>query len=190
MTTALERAVGSLARFLEARRIPYMLIGGIANLVWGEPRATLDVDVSVLVEEDAWPGLIAGLRQRFHVIPKDAQGFLRETHVLPLETDAGVRLDLVWARLPYEHKAIARATVEEVLGQRVRVCRPEDLIIHKIVSERPKDREDVRAIIHHQGPRLDRRALTRTVSALARALHRPELSTFLTACFRQRRQPS
>ena len=186
MITALERAVGSLARFLDAHRVPYMLIGGIANLVWGEPRATLDVDVSVLVEEEAWAGLITELRQVFRVIPKDARGFLHDTHVLPLETDEGVRLDLIWARLPYEHKAIARATIEEVLGQRMRVCRPEDLIIHKIVSERPKDREDVRAIIHHQGPRLDQRYLTRTVGALARALHRPDLSAFLAACFRAR----
>lgn len=72
----------------------------------------------------------------------------------------------------------------------MRVCRPEDLIIHKIVSERLKDREDVRAIIRQQGPRLDRRALTRSVGALARALHRPDLSTFLTACFRHQRPPS
>ena len=38
---ALERAVALITRFLEERRVPYMLIGGIANLVWGEPRSTL-----------------------------------------------------------------------------------------------------------------------------------------------------
>lgn len=182
---ALERAVGSLASFLEQRRVPYMLIGGIANLVWGEPRSTLDVDAAVLVEETAWPGLIAALRQQFRVIPKEALAFLRETHVLPIQTEDGVRIDLVWARLPYEHKAIARATVEEVAGHHVRVCRPEDLIIYKIVSERPKDREDVRAIVRHQGPRLDRRYLTQNVRSLSQALDQPELLTFLNACFRR-----
>jgi hypothetical protein len=85
MSSALERAVGSLARFLDERQIPYMVIGGIANLVWGEPRSTLDVDAAVLVEEAAWPGLIAGLRARFRVLPKDAPAFLRDTHVLPVE---------------------------------------------------------------------------------------------------------
>ena len=181
---ALERAVGSLARFLEAARVPYMVIGGIANLVWGEPRSTLDVDATVLVDEAAWPALVVKLRKRFRVIPKAPLAFVRQTHVLPVETVDGVRIDLIWAQLPYEHRAIARATTEEVAGHRVRVCRPEDLIIHKIVSERPKDREDVRAIVRHQGRRLDRRYLTQTVRALSRALDQPELLTFLNACFR------
>jgi hypothetical protein len=145
--SALEQAVGLLARFLEERHIPYMIIGGIANLVWGEPRSTLDVDASVLVEENDWPDLIKELGSVFRIIPQRPLAFLRDTHVLPIETNEGVRVDLLWAKLPYEHKAIARATTEEVAGCRARVCRPEDLIIHKIISERPKDREDVRAIV-------------------------------------------
>ena len=181
---ALERAIGALARFLEERRVPYMIIGGIANLVWGEPRSTLDVDVAVLVEEAAWPALVLKLRKHFRIIPTAPLAFLRQTHVLPVETKDGIRIDLVWAQLPYEHRAIARATTEEVAGHRVRVCRPEDLIIQKIISERPKDREDVRAIVRHQGRRLDRRYLTQTVRALSRALDQPELLTFLSACFR------
>ena len=182
---ALERAIGSLARFLDEQQVPYMLIGGIANLVWGEPRSTLDVDASVLIEESAWPAFIKTLRRTFRVIPKHPIAFLQETHVLPIETDDGVRLDIIWARLPYEHKAIARATVEDVAGHRVRVCRPEDLIIHKIISERPKDYEDVRGIVRHQGQRLDRRYLTQTVRSLSKALDQPDLPAFLNACFRQ-----
>ena len=184
---ALEQAVGSLARFLEEQHVPYMVIGGIANLVWGEPRSTLDVDASVLVEEATWPEFMKALRRSFHVIPKNPLGFLRDTHVLPVETAEGVRIDLLWARLPYEHKAIARATMEEVAGCRVRVCRPEDLIIHKIVSDRSKDREDVRAIVRHQGSRLDRRYLNQAIRDLSRALDQPELLIFLNECFRQPR---
>ena len=183
--TALERAVGAIARFLEERQVPYMLIGGIANLIWGEPRSTLDVDASVLVEEDAWPNLVDALRKVFRVVPKAPLAFLRDTHVLPVETSDGIRIDLLWAKLPYEHKAIARATLEEVAGYRVRICRPEDLVIHKIISERPKDREDVRNIVRHQASRLDRHYLTQAVRSLARALDQPELLAFLNECFRQ-----
>jgi len=179
---ALERAVSSLARFLDERRVPYMIIGGVANLVWGEPRATLDVDASVLVEDAAWPGLFAELRRSFRLIPRDPQGFLQETHVLPLETRDGVRLDLIWAQLPYEYKAIARAVVEEVGGVRVRVCRPEDLIVHKILADRPKDREDVRAVVRQQAGRLDRRYVTDAVRDLSAALDRPDLLQFLEDC--------
>lgn len=184
---ALEEAVGVMARFLEARQVPYMVIGGIANLIWGEPRATLDVDVTVLVEEASWPELITDLGIRFHLIPNRPLAFLRETHVLPIETDAGVRIDLLWARLPYEYKAIAQARVEAIAGQRVRVCRPEDLIIHKIISERPKDREDVQAVIRAQGSRLDQAYLRHTIRELATALSKPDLLAFLNACLRATR---
>ncbi len=180
---ALELALGTLVRFLEERRVPYMVIGGIANLVWGEPRATLDIDVSVLVEEAGWRDLIRELRKNFQIMPRNPVAFLRDTHVLPIETSEGVRIDLLWAMLSYEHKAIARATLEEVAGHRVRVCRPEDLIIHKIISERPKDRQDVEAIVRHQGARLDRAYLTRMVAGLAQALDRPDILAFLKACF-------
>ena len=184
---ALELALGALARFLEERQVPYMVIGGIANLVWGEPRATLDVDASVLVEEAAWPELIRELRHAFRVIPREPVAFLRETHVLPLETRDGIRIDLLWATLPYEHKAIARATMEEVAGHRVRVCRPEDLVIHKMVADRPKDREDVRAIVRLHGSRLDRKYLSGVMRQIAHALDRPDLLAFLSACFRRQR---
>jgi predicted nucleotidyltransferase len=183
--SGLERALDSIVRFLDERRIPYMIIGGVANLVWGEPRATIDVDASVLVEAPAWPGIIRALRRIFRVVPKDPMAFLEETSVLPVQTAEGVRVDLLWARLPYEHKALARATLEDVAGRRVRVCTPEDLILHKIVSERSKDQEDVRAIVRQQAHRLDRGYLSGAVRELARALDRPDLLTFLTACFRE-----
>ncbi len=184
--TALERAVGAIAQFLEARGIPYMVIGGIANLIWGHARATFDVDVSVLVEEQAWQELIAGLRSAFRVIPQDPIRFLRDTHVAPVEAPEGIRINLVWARLPYEQKAIARAISEEIGGYRVRVCRPEDLIIHKILSDRPKDREDVRGIVRQQAARLDRPYLFQVVRELGGALGRQDLKGFLDACFRDR----
>ena len=34
----------SIADVLSGIGIPYMVIGGMANAVWGEPRATLDID--------------------------------------------------------------------------------------------------------------------------------------------------
>lgn len=188
--TNLERALGALLRFLEERRIPYMIIGGIANLIWGEPRATLDVDAVVLVEDDAWPDLIKDLREEFRLLPRDPLAFLKELHVLPIETHDGTRIDLIWATLPYEHKAIARAIMEEVAGHRARVCRPDDLIIYKILSERSKDREDVRAIVRHQRTRLDRRYLTRTLRAIERTLGRSDLVPLLATYLRQARAPS
>lgn len=37
---------------LESLQIDYAIVGGIANAIWGEPRATIDVDVTVSVNEE------------------------------------------------------------------------------------------------------------------------------------------
>ena len=37
-------ALRRLKEFLEAHGIPYMVIGGVANSVWGQPRYTHDGD--------------------------------------------------------------------------------------------------------------------------------------------------
>ena len=49
--TPLDHAVRDITRVLESLRIAYAIIGGIANAVWGEPRATIDVDVTIAVDE-------------------------------------------------------------------------------------------------------------------------------------------
>ncbi len=33
--------------FLERNGVPYMVIGGIGAMVWGEPRSTVDIDITV-----------------------------------------------------------------------------------------------------------------------------------------------
>jgi hypothetical protein len=43
IVTSQEEALASLAQLLERHQLAYMVIGGLANAVWGEPRATLDI---------------------------------------------------------------------------------------------------------------------------------------------------
>jgi hypothetical protein len=38
-----------LAAFFELHHVRYMVIGGLANTVWGRPRATYDADVKVIL---------------------------------------------------------------------------------------------------------------------------------------------
>ena len=63
----------------------------------------------------------------------------------------------------------------------MRICSPEDLIIHKIISERPRDREDVEGIFRQQGPNLDFRYLDRIVHELGEALSQSEIVEFYEA---------
>ena len=47
-----------LSRELEARQLPFMLIGGQAVLVHGQPRLTQDVVVTLGVDPDRWGSVL------------------------------------------------------------------------------------------------------------------------------------
>ncbi len=181
--TGLERTLITVVRFLDTHAIPYMIIGGIANLVWGVPRATLDVDVTIWVAEDDIPGFLAQVTRSFELQVPDPQGFVKETRVLPAKVREGFHVDFIFAQLPYEKVAIERAVVHQIHGVGVKVCSPEDLIIHKIISERPQDLNDVRGIIRQLGDRLDRDYLDPIVQGLSDYLERPEIWTHYLGCF-------
>ena len=181
--TSLEKALFRIARILKANKIPYMVIGGVANLFWGIPRTTLDIDVTIKVHEDSYASLIERIKRDFKLRVSDPVSFIKRTSVLPIEDRNGIRLDLIFARLPYEFKAIRRSRPIRVHGRLIRVCSPEDLVIHKIISERLKDREDVRGIISSTKGKFDRRYLDPIVKELAKELAKPELLKFYRSCF-------
>jgi predicted nucleotidyltransferase len=173
--TGLEQALVRLARMLSAHGIPYMIIGGIANAIWGEPRSTLDIDATVWVEDERIGDIVSLLAGSFRPIPDNPQQFIRETRILPLETEAGLRIDLVFGLLQYEQEAIERAVEITVAGAKVRFCAPEDLILHKIISERSRDLEDARKVVRRRLKSLDLAYLEPRIHELSRTLERPEI---------------
>jgi predicted nucleotidyltransferase len=177
----LEKGLLEIVAFLEDAAVPYMVIGGFANLAWGVPRTTQDVDITVQVAEEDLPEFLREVGKRFPILPADPEEFVKETRVLPVQTSNEVRIDLIFAGLPYEETALGRAKEVEIQGIGVRICSPEDLIIHKIISERPRDREDVEGIFHQQRSNLDFVYLDRIVHELGKALSRSDITEFYEA---------
>jgi hypothetical protein len=173
-----EEVLGALARLLDQLDVPYMVVGGHANALWGEPRATLDIDVTVLLDESRLGELIGGLDPVLTPRIPDPATFVRETRVLPLVTRDGLAVDIIWGLLPFEEDAIRRADTVDVEGKPVRFATAEDLILLKIVSERPRDRADVQGVARRQGRRLDLDYLEPRIEELARLLDRPEIADF------------
>jgi hypothetical protein len=152
--TELSRALLRLVEELESAEIPYGLIGGLAVAAWGEPRSTLDVDVTVWTEADQTSVLVQRLTSVFLARSANPVAFVRDRGVLPLEFE-GVRLDVVFARLPFERDIIERAAKREVAGRMVNVIAVEDLVLMKMISEREKDLDDARKLIRRFGSSLD-----------------------------------
>lgn len=134
---------------LERAEIPYMIIGGQAVLLYGEPRLTRDIDITLGVNIDRLDAVLATVQDlSLKAIPEDPAAFVRQTMVLPaLDETTGIRVDFIFSFTPYESQAIRRATKVRILDQDVYFAAVEDLIIHKIFAGRPRDIEDVQSVI-------------------------------------------
>lgn len=62
----LERALIEIQELVTRPGIPSMVIGGLANAVWGIPRSTLDIDMTIRVEMIDVPNTIHQLTRTFH----------------------------------------------------------------------------------------------------------------------------
>jgi hypothetical protein len=143
--------LAKLAGALDGAGIPYMVIGGQAVLLHGEPRLTRDIDITLGVDADEVHRVLE-MGKGVGLIPstRDVDDFVKKTNVLPLlEESTSVRVDLIFSFSSYEAQAIARAVSVRVLGSLVRFATAEDLIVHKLVAGRPRDLEDVRGILAH-----------------------------------------
>lgn len=169
------RALRIIIGHLTEMQIPYMVFGGIANSLYGNPRQTFDIDIKIALDSDAaLENLIAKINAIGKVIPQSPRAFIDETGVLPVEIE-GVRVDLVIARLPFELEAIQRSQKIRYAGLDFQVCRIEDLIVHKVISTRLKDWADIETLVQLHHNTLDWQYLLKHVQGLASFLDRPEI---------------
>jgi hypothetical protein len=168
-------AVRALKGFLEPQGVQYMVIGGLANSVWGRPRATTDADLVVLLGSRSIAEFADLVATCFKFRIPDPIEFARRAYVLPIQVTPEVTADLSIGMLPYEQHAITRAPVRDIGGIEVRVCTAEDLVIYKAISEREVDWRDIEGILIRQGEGLDQRYILKWLRQFAQALERPDL---------------
>lgn len=165
-----------VSAYLESSGVPHMLIGGIATTYWGEPRATLDVDLSVLVSDAELSMFVQRLPSNLAFrAPQPVVEFIERTRVLPLRHASGVDVDLVFAVLPFEEEALERAIDVPIEGSIVRIVSAEDLVLMKIFSERSKDRGDVETVLSRRWHELDHGYLEPRVMELSHLMEDPSI---------------
>jgi len=146
-----------ISAWLTQHNVPHFFIGGLAVQYWGEPRLTADVDLCAVTDMSTADALVQGLLKDFDALP-DAENTARHVQLLPLRSSTGVTIEVALGFTGFEKKASARArTIEVAPGKNIPVCSAEDLIVYKIIANRPRDIEDVDSIILRQQDRLDRR---------------------------------
>jgi len=172
--------LADLAAALAAVGAQWYVFGAQAALVWGRPRLTTDVDVTVRCSVST-DDLVRALAAHGFALRIDAtETSIQATRVVPLEHGAsGLALDVVLAGPGLEDLFLERAIPIDVGGTVVPFISPEDLIVTKVLAGRVKDIEDVRGVLSERGATLDIDGIRTTLRLLEDALGQSDLTPVL-----------
>lgn len=155
-------AYSDILRNLAATGQRFVVVGGVAAVMHGVERVTYDLDLVIDLEPEACRQVIDALladgwRSRAPVDPRGlADPAVRESWV----TDKGMMVFSLWdsrgsrppidlfARYPLDFEALWRdARVVDLDGVAIRVAAPAHLVAMKRLAARPKDQEDIAALL-------------------------------------------
>ena len=173
-----KKLLKKIALELERRGIPYMVIGGQAVLLYGEPRLTRDIDITLGISTEKLDRLL----EMIEVVPLeplvDPLDFTLQTMVLPCRNrENNIRVDFIFSFSPYERQAIERARFVEIAGTLVSFASAEDLVIHKVFAGRPRDMEDVKSVLI-KNPDVDFTYIRHWLKELSETTSEPFLDRF------------
>lgn len=142
--------LASLWQLLKKTGIPYVVIGAHAINAWITPRFTADVDITV----QAGPHEIGKLKQTLSDVgylldlehgadQPSGPDFIRFS-----SKDSSVVLEVQIAKTAFQQQVIERAVMNET---GLAVATPEDLIVMKLIANRPKDKIDLIGLIQLKG---------------------------------------
>lgn len=176
-TTAPAQLLAAVRDVLAGWGDRWYLFGAQAVILWGRPRLTADVDITVRLEPEDARGFCADMEGAgFQLRVSDPESFLARTRVLPfLHQPTQLPLDVVLAGPGLEEQFLQRAVQVDIEGVAVPVIAPEDLVVMKVLAGRPKDIEDARSVLAARMQTLDRERIRATLSVLEQALSRSDL---------------
>ena len=176
MTNGLIELLLSVVEILEDLGIAYALGGSMASSVFGEPRATMDVDIAVRVGSEQIDPLLSALSKSLYVPDESARAACIDGGSFNvLEVDSGYKVDLfVLSDDLLDRRQIERriSTPLGDLSQNVDVTAPEDQLLRKLEWFRSggqsSDRQwrDVIGLLEVSADLMDLGDLTRTAESL------------------------
>lgn len=140
-----EATLATIARELRDRGIRFALVGGLAVSLRAEVRFTRDVDLAIVVNDDAEvEALVRDLaRSGFVPVAVVEQDERHRIAITRLQDASGVVVDLLSASTGIEQEIVDAASVfPEGFAARVPVASSADLLAMKVLSLRPARLQD------------------------------------------------
>ncbi len=157
----------------------FCFIGGLALQIWGEPRVTEDVDLTLLTGFGNEERYIRKLLEKYAGRLPDTAQFALKNRVLLLQSENRVEFDISLGAFPFEELAVERSTFQEYLPNVfLKICTAEDLIVLKAFADRSRDWADIESVIIRQ-EKLDWRYINEQLTPLVELKYAPEIITKL-----------
>jgi hypothetical protein len=154
----------------------WYVFGAQAVVVYGVPRLSADVDVTLALTPDTPERFAQDMQTAGFSLRVNDPDFVQRTRVMPfVHVATGMPLDVVLAGSGLEEEFLDRAVLTDVGGTRVPMIERTDLIIAKILAGRPKDLDDARALWLLHGSEMDAGRIRRTLRLLEEALSQSDL---------------
>jgi hypothetical protein len=152
--------------------VPFMISGSLASSVYGQPRATNDLDIVIDPDESALERFLAGVPSEWYVSPEAARSALQARSMFNIiDTSSGWKADLLIRKnRPFSMEEFNRRVRSHVLGVDAALVTPEDSILSKLewFAETGSDRQfqDALAVARLAGANLDFPYLRRWAGSL------------------------
>lgn len=161
--------------FLRRSGSEFCFIGGVALQRWGQPRITLDVDLTLLAPLGSEAQAIDQVLAEFAARIPDGRAFALKNRVILVKTAAGVPVDVALGALEFEHRCVERASEFDFgPGLNLRTCSAEDLLVLKTFAGRGQDWVDMEYVIVRQRRVLDWRLIESELKPLLALRETPE----------------
>lgn len=175
----LEFQLQTVVKFLSAQKIKYVILGGIAVSIYGEPRLTADIDINIILDKAKISEfLIQAKKHNIYPSLPNIKKIAKEAGIIPMnlrKREMIGRFDIIIAENVLEYTAIKRGKLRKINSIKARIISSEDLVIHKIASSRPRDLEDLRGILIRQKGKLDIRYIQRWLKRIDKANKKAQL---------------
>ena len=162
-----------LVSALEELELPYALAGSIASMAYGEPRATLDIDVVVRLGTDDVEPLAARFpRDEFYLDTEAARQAISEgSQFNIIHPGSGIKIDVFVEGDEVERVQIEdRRRMQALPGMTATFSPPEELILKKLLYFREggseKHLRDVKAMLEISPEQIDLGRIERGATAL------------------------
>lgn len=161
-----------IAAILDRLGIRYVIGGSVASSIWGEPRATIDLDLMIEADEPSAASLAKAMREEYYVDEDSAVAAIREQSSFnAIHYETSMKIDFFIAEEgELSRSQLSRRRAIEIGGVSLFFYAPEDLLVRKLMwfrmggEQSERQWRDIVGILRVSSELIDREYLMRSAT--------------------------